>query len=438
MKTRTLPPAEPERPARASDYLYRVLRMDGLGSGARHTLDGVDRIEIGRGERPIPERGGRALRLDCPDPFMSGTHAVLERERGHWVVRDAGSRNGIVVNGVRSERAIVLDSDVIELGRTALMLRTGQLAAAADHVLDAPANELATLDPELAVALAELARVATARVSVLVSGPTGAGKERVARAVHRFSGRAGPFVPVNCGALPPTLIESELFGHRRGAFSGAVESRAGLVLASDRGTLFLDEVADLPAQAQAALLRVLEERRVRAIGATGDQPVDLRVVAATHRDLPAMCDAGEFRDDLLARLAGFEISLPPLRERRVDIGLMLGELLGPGAALAAGAARALLRYDWPHNIRQLAQVIESAAALAGDGAINLGHLPDAIAAVAAPPSADPATDERAELLALLQTHRGNITRIAAALGRGRSSVQRLLKRHDLDAARYRD
>jgi len=271
----------------------------------------------------------------------------------------------------------------------------------------------------------------------VIGGPTGTGKERVAQQIHAFSKRSGTFVPVNCGALPAGLVESELFGHKKGAFSGAIADAPGLVAASSGGTLFLDEIGDLPPPAQAALLRVLEEHEVRAVGSTATTAVDLRVVAATHRDLDEMVDEEKFREDLLARLAGFEVALPPLAERRVDLGVMLGEII-PDAQLAAAAVRALFAYAWPRNIRELVRAVERAAALAGGGEITASHLPDEIAAAKFAAPAPPVADARRdELVALLEKHHGNVSKVAAELGRVRQQVQRWIKRYAIDPERYR-
>lgn len=199
---------------------------------------------------------------------------------------------------------------------------------------------------------------------------------------------------------------------------------------------------DLPAAAQAALLRVLEEHEVRAVGATTAVPVDLRVVAATHRDLDAMIAENRFREDLLARLSGFTLELPPLAERLVDLGILVGALVPPGTVLAAATARALFAYAWPRNVRELARVLERAVALAEGGELKPTHLPDEIAqATFAPEPAatdpDDGDGRRAELLRLVTLHRGNVSRVAADLGKVRQQVQRWLKRHGIDPARYR-
>jgi DNA-binding NtrC family response regulator len=429
-----------DTPAR-TDHLYLALTAGKPIGGARWALSGIDRIEVGRGATRTATRTGSTLRVDVPDPHMSSAHLRFERERAHWIVVDAGSRNGFLVNGAKQERTVVGESDVVEAGRSFFLLRSGELAAepALDLAPSGPGT-LATLDPELASAFVELTKIAIANIPVLVGGPTGSGKERVARTIHEASRRGGSFVPVNCAALPAGLVESELFGHKRGAFSGAVADQPGLVVTSSGGTLFLDEIGDLPAPAQAALLRVLEEHEVRAVGAASAVSVDLRIVAATHRDLDLLVEEGKFRDDLVARLAGFEIELPPLAERRVDLGVMLAELLPPSAQLAGVAARALFAYAWPRNIRELVRALERAVALSGGGELGLAHLPDEIAAAKFTPvhAPGPGVDARHdELVALLEKHRGNVSKVAQELGRVRQQVQRWLKRYNIDPERYR-
>jgi len=438
--TQTLPLDETSdtRPARV-DHLYLALTAGKPVGGARWSLEDIDRVDIGRGAVRAARREGRVLRVDVPDPWMSALHLRFERERAHWVAVDAGSRNGFLVNGTKHDRAIVLDHDVVEAGRSFFLLRTDELAA--ERALDLVPTEpgrLATLDPLLASAFDELRRVATSNIPILIGGPTGAGKERVARTIHDASRRSGAFVPVNCGALPAGLVESELFGHKRGAFSGAVADQPGLIASSSGGTLFLDEIGDLPAPAQAALLRVLEEHEVRAVGAMAAVHVDLRVVAATHRDLDSLVEDGAFREDLIARIAGFEIELPPLADRRVDLGVMLAELVPPDTQLAGVAARALFAYSWPRNVRELVRALERAVALAGGAELGLAHFSDEISGARFAAIAAPAADARRdELVALLEKHHGNVSKVAVELGRVRQQVQRWLKRYGVDPERYR-
>jgi sigma-54 dependent transcriptional regulator, acetoin dehydrogenase operon transcriptional activator AcoR len=264
----------------------------------------------------------------------------------------------------------------------------------------------------------------------------------VARAVHALSGRRGAYLAVNCGALPDTLVESELFGHKKGAFSGAVEDRPGLVRAADHGTLFLDEVGDLPLPSQAALLRVLQEEEVLPVGATRALPVDLRVVVATHRDLPALVKDGRFRADLYARLAGWELELPVLADRKEDLGIIIAALLArlapgrPDIAFSQSAARALVQHEWPLNVRELEQALAAALALARDQVIDLPQLPEALRSPVQP-RANPAplTEEdarrREQLAALLAEHQGNISAVARAMGKARMQIQRWIKRYNL-------
>jgi DNA-binding NtrC family response regulator len=420
------------------DHLYLALTAGKPVGGARWSLAAIDRVEIGRGATRAVRREGRVLRVDVPDPWMSAQHLRFERERAHWVAVDAGSRNGYLINGTKQDRAAVLDHDVIEAGRSFFMLRANELAGA-DVELGASAPEaLVTLDPALANQFDELRRAAASTIPILIGGATGSGKERVARTVHDASRRTGAFVAVNCAALPAGLVESELFGHKRGAFSGAIADAPGLVLASTGGTLFLDEIGDLPPPAQAALLRVLEEHEVRAVGATTPSAVDLRVVAATHRDLDALVEDTQFREDLVARLAGFELELPPLADRRVDLGLMLTEILPPTAQLAAATARALFAYAWPRNVRELARALGRAVALAGAAELGPAHLPDEVATARFEiPATLEADTRRDELVTLLEKHRGNVSKVAGELGKLRQQVQRWLKRYGLDPARYK-
>jgi transcriptional regulator with GAF, ATPase, and Fis domain len=300
-------------------------------------------------------------------------------------------------------------------------------------------------------------QVARSALPVVFSGESGTGKEILARAVHTLSGRSGAFVAVNCGALPETLVETELFGYRKGAFSGANEDRPGLVRSADQGTLFLDEIGDLPLPSQAAFLRVLQEREVLPVGGTRPIAVDVRLIAATHRDLDALVAEDRFRQDLFARISGLKVTLPPLRERREDLGLLIEALLARTGAppdhgvFDALAARALFRYDWPLNIRELERALAQAVVLAGDAPIGCEHLPDAVADALAPPSADDeplepeaeaaSGDEesrlREELTRLLREHRGNISAVARAKGKARMQIQRWCKRFRLDPESFR-
>jgi transcriptional regulator with GAF, ATPase, and Fis domain len=255
-------------------------------------------------------------------------------------------------------------------------------------------------------------------------------------------------VAVNCGAIPANLVESELFGYRKGAFSGAVEDRPGLVRSADHGTLFLDEIGDLPPSSQAALLRVLQQHEVMPVGGSRPVQVDIRVMAATHRDLDEMVDNEEFRRDLFARLAGYRVELPRLVDRKADLGLLVGTLLAtiaPGATLESDAARLLFFHDWPLNIRELEQCLRTASVLAGNAPIEIEHLPEAVRAPREAPPNRPAPPQlsaedqqrRAELLDHLRETRGNISAVARAMGKDRKQIQRWIKRFEIDADAFR-
>ncbi|HTM19822.1 MAG TPA: sigma 54-interacting transcriptional regulator, partial [Kofleriaceae bacterium] len=350
---------------------------------SRHLIDGVDVVWFGRGERAAVRDvhdGLRRLVVHVPDSRMSSDHARLVRAHGQWLLQDRESKNGCLVNGEPVTRRVIDDGDVLELGRTLFLYRQAEVPAGTPDdqgADDAGGGALpATFVTELAQRFAMLARIAATDVPVLLSGETGTGKELVARALHVASARPGELVAVNCGGLTPTLVEAELFGHRRGAFSGAVTDRVGLIRSADRGTLFLDEIGDLPEPSQATLLRTLQEREVVPVGDARPIKVDIRLCAATHRDLQAMVDQGRFRQDLYARLIGLVIDLPPLRRRREDLGILIRALLpriagGERARFTPAAARRLFAYEWPLNIRELERCLGVAVALAGDRPIDV-------------------------------------------------------------------
>jgi len=410
------------------------------GSG-RFALDGLDVVEIGRSQRRVASRSDRRLAIELPDPWLSQPHARLVRDGETWRLVDSGSRNGSLVDDAPANDVSLHDGAVLELGGTLFVFRASLpavdppdvLVDASENAGDAP---LGTIAPALAARLEDLARVARSAVSILVRGASGSGKEVLARALHAWSGRTGPFVAVNCGAIPANLVESELFGHKKGAFSGAIDDKPGLVAAAAGGTLFLDEIADLPAAAQPALLRVLQERAVMPVGAVRASPIDLRVIAATHRDLEAMVEQGAFREDLWSRLNGLVVELPHLADRREDLATLIATLgqryaAGRPLTLSSDAARALFHYSWPREVRELEKAIESAIALAGGDEIDLGHLPPAIGEPAVPQRASaPSLDDprRAALVDALREHQGNVSAAARALGRPRTQIQRWMKK----------
>ncbi len=293
---------------------------------------------------------------------------------------------------------------------------------------------------------------AASPIAVLLEGETGTGKELVARGIHARSARAdAPFVAVNCTAVPEALLESELFGHRRGAFTGAVADQVGLFEAADGGTVFLDEIGDMPAAMQMKLLRVLQEGEVVPLGDRRARRIDVRVISATNRDLLAAVERGGFRADLYYRLSAFPIRLPPLRARREDIPLLAARFLEAAAArhgkavagFAPEALELLTRADWPGNVRQLENEIERAVALARPGeSIAPAHLSPRLQTATPEPAAPPlpsgaelraarAAFEARHIAAVLREHGGNVTRSAAALGLSRVMLQRKMKEYGL-------
>jgi transcriptional regulator of acetoin/glycerol metabolism len=335
--TERTPPRRHRRGARLAPYLFVVVEGARLtAGGARVALAELALLHIGRGAARTLRDSAGAATLEIPDAQMSSSHARIVRDAAQWILEDAGSMNGTRVNGEPAARHALRDGDVIELGQTLLVFRELEDdAAGRPRSLDASAlvgvePGFATLDPGLARRLERLARVAPSPLSILLLGETGTGKEMLARGLHALSGRPGPFVAVNCGAIPQNLVESHLFGHVRGAFSGALKDEPGLVRSAHDGTLLLDEIGDLPASSQAALLRVLQEGEVRPVGSAHTTQVDVRVLAATHMPLEDLVERGTFRRDLYARLAGYTFTLPPLRERRVDLGLLIAALLSSG------------------------------------------------------------------------------------------------------------
>jgi DNA-binding NtrC family response regulator len=298
--------------------------------------------------------------------------------------------------------------------------------------------------PDMVELFKLVSRVAGTKSSVMIIGESGTGKELIARTIHEASTRRDrPFVAVNCTSLSETLLESELFGHVKGAFTGAIERRPGLFLEANRGTVFLDEVGDMSLSMQAKLLRVLQEEEVKPVGGTDTVPVDVRVVAATHQDLEALVRTGRFRLDLYYRLHVVALRVPPLRERRDDIPVLAEHFLREYGLLAqrpiqgfsTKAMRALMNYPWPGNVRELENVVERAVALAPGSIVEESDLPDKIVHHAGPIPATPGgqatLDEmtRRYVLSVLDKVRGNKTEAARILGVPRRTLYRMLERY---------
>ncbi len=406
-----------------------------------------------------PIRVGRAasceVRID--DPSLSRVHATVRCVRGEYFIRDEGSRNGTLHNGVKVDYAVPLvEGDRITLGDVRLRLtylEDGEpygaaRAEAAPTRVDSAVRKV-VMTPALRGVYDEAARAAKSLMSVLILGETGVGKEVLAEAIHEGSPRAGKeLLSINCAALTESLLESELFGHERGAFTGAVSAKPGLLEAADGGTVFLDEVGELPMTTQAKLLRVLEERRVLRVGARASKAIDVRFVAATNRNLEDAVAAGTFRKDLYFRLNGITLVLPPLRERPGDVVELAEAFLVEASALAGGprrvltdeAKRALVRYEWPGNVRELRNAIQRAVVLTAARDVTADSLP---ASVTRPRSApEPSPDgaagpqsarrgvlldavqeaERQKILKVLEDCGGNQTHAAEVLGISRRTL----------------
>ncbi|MFO7181816.1 MAG: sigma 54-interacting transcriptional regulator, partial [Pseudomonadota bacterium] len=364
-------------------------------------------------------------------------------------VVDLGSTNGVSIQGVRIKDAELVGGGLLVLGATTIRLEPATEAFTIELSPLARFGDVLGGSLEMRRIYAVLDRIAPTDTTVLIQGETGTGKEAVASAIHAASRRAKkPFVAVDCGAIAEHLIESELFGHVRGAFSGAVQDRAGLFEAAHEGTLFLDEIGELPLSLQPKLLRVLETREVRRVGSNSARKVDVRVVAATNRPLSEAVNDGTFREDLYYRLAVVEVMLPPLRARREDIPVLAqhfySRFAGTDEPLPPAFVEALVARAWPGNVRELRNFIERAVSLGWSERVQEGN---ARAAASPPPGLEALArpdlplkearvewNRRFELLyasALLRKTGGNVTRAAELAGVNRRSFQRLMVDHGL-------
>jgi Sigma-54 interaction domain/FHA domain len=433
-------------------FLFLALEAERpLRGGARYGLAGTDEVLIGRGPRRqgarVQSAGKTQLNVTVNSNFLSSAHARLREEPEGWTVEDLSSRNGVFVNGQQVTRATLSPGDVVALGRVFFLVEFHEVPEGSDadpgvsdlDVDDATNAEpgLLTLLPGLASLIERLRFEAHRSSAVTIVGETGTGKEVLARAIHHLSGRSGPYAAINCGSIPKDLIQSELFGNVKGAFSGATGS-AGYVRDAHQGTLLLDEIVAAPPEVQVALLRVLQEKVVIPVGSTRAQPVDVRFVAAAQRPLGDAVAAGGFRQDLQGRLEAFVFEVPPLRERIEDLGVLTAScLLAAGVTekdaprLSSEAARRLLSYDWPLNVRELAHAIERAWARAKGGVIDESELPKPKA------PANETASIKDQIVAHLRTTRGNVAEAARRMGRARPLVHRWIKRFGIDPDSFR-
>jgi DNA-binding NtrC family response regulator len=378
------------------------------------------------------------------DATVSRYHLELQRRPDGILVVDAGSLNGTFVGAVRVERALVPPGTTLRLGKTMLRVGDGQNVTLELHKSEALAG-LRGRAPVMRRLLLSVERAAQSDAAVLLVGESGTGKEVIARALHDLGPRAkGPFVTVDCGALSPTLVASELFGHERGAFTGADRQHLGAFERAGGGTIFLDEIGELPGALQANLLGVLERRRFRRLGGKQEISIDVRVISATHRDLRAEVNSGTFRLDLYYRLAVVVMKVPPLRERADDVPLLVEHFLrecghaGPvGELISPAAMHALMHHHWPGNVRELRNLIEATVAM--------GEAPPLDGVPPAPSGSSdvadlPYKEARAQVLhdfearylrVLLERTQGNVSQAAREARMDRSHLIDLLQRHKL-------
>jgi sigma-54 dependent transcriptional regulator, acetoin dehydrogenase operon transcriptional activator AcoR len=379
------------------------------------------------------------------DAKLSRRHAIVTRVGVIVEIRDEGSRNGTFVNGARVTTSMLQPGDIVRIGDTLLAI---------DDTPAGPATGDATLvgTARAFTAAVELAdRVASTDLPIVILGETGTGKDVLAQHIHARSGRGGPFVAVNCAALPDNLIESTLFGHKKGAFTGATSDSPGLFLEAQGGTLFLDEIGELDIGHQAKLLRALDAREVIPVGSTRRIHTDARVIAATNTELSALVAGSGFRADLYARLAGAVIRMPPLRARRGDIVELTERFLAQASPaverrLSAQAAERLVLHPWPRNVRELVAVVRRLVLQLGDRVeVRRTDVDEVLEAPVvttsdAPPidrGARPGMPAREELAARLAVLRGNVSQLAAHYGKDAKQIYRWLKHYHLDPGVHR-
>ncbi len=400
-------------------------------------------VEVGSGEgdsEPFELRPGQSVRLGSGpnagirlhDRTVSGSHCELSAGEHGVEVIDLGSKNGVFVGGARVARArLEPAAATFVIGRSTVTVRAARGGTPPSS--STLPGIIGSSEPMRRVA-EEVRRHAGTRAPILVQGESGTGKDLIARAVHTLGRPEGPYVPLNVGAIAETLADSELFGHRRGAFTGAVMHRLGAFEQAHRGTLFLDEVAELSHGVQVRLLRVVEDGAVRPLGAHGSTTVDVRIVSASWAALPLCVEQGKFRNDLYHRLSTVTLRLPPLRERRTDIPALARVLLRRlepelgGKELRSDALATLVAHDWPGNVRELSSVLYRAAALATGPEIMAQHLALSVRSVG-PRRVRDVRQFDAE--ALLASHEGNVSAAARAARMPRTTFRALLGKSEL-------
>jgi len=402
--------------------------------GGYHIGDASE-IRIGRDRRNA---------IILPHTTVSRHHANLLKQGRRYLLMDRSS-NGTFVNGERADKLLIDPGAEIHIGPFRLILTEEEMSLWAKPTEERPFKEsahprtaLVGSSDEMARLIQAIEKMAPSSATALIMGETGTGKELVARALHDLSGRtAAPFVAINCGAISPDLVESELFGHEKGAFTGAGTERKGAFEQADGGTLFLDEIGELSMDLQPKLLRVLESGEIRRVGAQGTTRVDVRVVAATHRNLKAEAQRGGFRSDLLYRLYVFPLLVPPLRVRKTDVPELAEYFYGDRELFTGPAMKRLTDHDWPGNVRELKNVLERARILTGGGKIgpeDLIFLDESPLSIVTPADPLPETFEELERLyytRALEKSDGSIRAAARSLGIPKSTLFDRLKKYGL-------
>jgi DNA-binding NtrC family response regulator len=396
---------------------------------------------------------GRATGADIvlADPEVSALHCELRAVSDGVLVKDLGSTNGTFVSGIRVREAVVVSPAELRVGGSSIAIEP-EARRRVDVGFRDRFGPLVGTAPKMRRVFAVLEKVAPTPLGILILGETGTGKELVAKAIHEASPfKAGPLVVVDCASIPASLAESLLFGHEKGAFTGATERRKGALAEANGGTLFLDELGELPIELQPKLLRALSERQVTRVGSTTPEAISARVVAATRRDLGAEMNAGRFRSDLFFRIAQVRIELPPLRERLSDVPMLVEEVCRRmqrpehAEAVQAWIEQRMALHDWPGNVRELVNVASVAATLAGepgaiDDVLTLAREPDA-GAGPAPAKATAFSEakraavgafEREYFSSLARDCGGNVAEMARRSGMERHHVRAYLRKHAID------
>jgi two-component system response regulator GlrR len=358
--------------------------------------------------------------------------------------------HGTIPDAVRATQNGAFGFLTKPIDKEELLSQVQRAMTASGALYDTTQQEIVTRSAIMLDLLSQVRLMAEADSSILIRGASGTGKELVALALHRASHRAAqPFVPLNCGAVPENLLEAELFGYERGAFTGAIRNHPGLLQAANGGSLFLDEIGDMPPHLQVKLLRVLQERRVRPLGGLKDIAIDVRIISATHQNLEALVTAGEFREDLYYRLNVVTLQVPPLSERREDIPLLVQHMLGKLAERQQGtrkiyspeAMELLVRAEWPGNVRQLLNAVEQNVALSPGPIISAALVEKALGAIPGGiPSFNEARNEftRNYLSQLLQITEGNVSQAARLAQRNRTDFYKLLNKHQLQPDQFKN